>query len=97
MTKDRYKFSKILILGVPVVAQGEQTQLVSMRMWVQSLALLSGLTSNPMSYDVGHRRRLAPELLRLWFRTAAVTLIQNLAWALPYATGAALIKLKKKF
>ena len=29
--------------GVPVVAQQCQIQLVSMRMWVQSLALISGL------------------------------------------------------
>ena len=30
-------------LGVLVVAQWKHIQLVSMRMWVQSLALLSGL------------------------------------------------------
>ena len=29
--------------GVPVVAQRKQIQLVSIRMWVQSLGLLSGL------------------------------------------------------
>ena len=31
-------------VGVPVVAQRKQTQLVSLRMWVQNVALLSGLT-----------------------------------------------------
>ena len=30
------------VLGVPIVAQWEQIQLVSMRMWVRSLASLSG-------------------------------------------------------
>ena len=30
-------------MGVPVVAQRQQIQLVSMRLWVQSLASLSGL------------------------------------------------------
>ena len=34
---------KNLILGVPVVAQWKRIPLVSMRMWVQSLPLLSGL------------------------------------------------------
>ena len=33
----------LVMLGVPVVAQWKQTRLVSMRMRVQSLALLSGL------------------------------------------------------
>ena len=30
-------------MGVPIVAQQQRTQLVSTRMWVQYLALLSGL------------------------------------------------------
>ena len=30
-------------VGVPVVAQQQQTQLVSMKIWVQSLASISGL------------------------------------------------------
>ena len=34
---------KRMIRGVPVVVQWKQTWLVSMRMWVQSLALFSGL------------------------------------------------------
>ena len=32
-----------LVGGVPIVAQWERTPLVSMRMWVRSLVLLSGL------------------------------------------------------
>ena len=49
-----------------------------------------------MSYSVGHRRDLDPALLWLWWRPAAVALIRPLAWELPYATGAALKKEKKK-
>ena len=35
-------------------------------------------------------------MLCLWFRPAAIALIQPLAWELPYAMGAALKKEKKK-
>ena len=35
-----------------------------------------------------------PALLWLWYRPAAVALIQPLAWELPYATGATLKKKK---
>ena len=35
-------FKKHSLLGVPIVAQWKQIQLVSMRMWVQSLPSLSG-------------------------------------------------------
>ena len=34
---------KIRDIGVPVVAQGKQSQLGTMRLWVRSLASLSGL------------------------------------------------------
>ena len=37
-----------------------------------------------------------PALLWLWYRLAAVALIQPLAWELPYATGAALKSKKIK-
>ena len=53
-----------------------------MKMWVQYLALLSGL-----------RIRHCPEL---WGRPAAAALIQPLARELPYAAGAALKRKKKK-
>ena len=47
-------------------------------------------SSFAVSCGVGHRRVLDLALLWLWYRPAAATLIQPLAWELPYATGAAL-------
>ena len=38
-----YYSAVMSVKGVPIVTQQKQIQLVSMRMWVQSLALLSGL------------------------------------------------------
>ena len=53
-----------------------------------------------MSCGVGYRRSLEPTLLWLWYRLAAVVLIQPLPWEPPYAMGAVLkrqkIKIKKK-
>ena len=48
-----------------------------------------------MSCGVGQRRGSDPELLWLWCKQAAVTLIRPLAWEPPYATGVALGKAKK--
>ena len=55
-----------------------------------------------MSCDVGCRRGSDPTLLWLWCRLAAAAPIQPLAWAPPYAAGAAhkmakRQKKKKKF
>ena len=47
-----------------------------------------------MSCSVGCRRGL--DLALLWYRPAAETPIQPLAWELPYAPGAALKKERKK-
>ena len=49
-----------------------------------------------MSLGVGHRCSSDPALLCLWCRLAAAAQIQLLAWELPYATGVALKKKKKK-
>ena len=49
-----------------------------------------------MSCGVGRRRGSDPALLRLWGRLAAAALIQPLAWDLPYATGVALKRKKRK-
>jgi len=49
-----------------------------------------------MSCGVGHRHGLDSSLLWLWCRPAAATLIQPLAWELPYAAGVALKKKKKQ-
>ena len=47
-----------------------------------------------MSCGVGHRHGSDAELLWLWCRPVVTALIGPLAWTLPYATGAALKKLK---
>ena len=68
-----------------------------MKMQVRSLASLSGLRiSVAMSWGVGHRHGSDRVLLWLWCRLPAVAPIRPLAWELPYATGAALKKDKKK-
>ena len=70
------------ILEFPSVAQWKWIQLVSMRIQVRSLALLSGLRMR-------HR-------LELTCRPAAAVLIQPLSWELPCAAGVALKSKKKK-
>ena len=55
-----------------------------------------GQGPGPVSCGVGHRRSSDPELLWLRCRTAAIALIQLLAWELPYAPGVALRKKKRK-
>ena len=79
----------------PSWLSGLRTRLVSVRVRVRSLALLSGGSSVAMSCSVGHRHGLDPELLWLWCRQAAVVLIRPLARELPYASGIAL-KTKQK-
>ena len=67
-----------------------------MRMWVRSLALLSG-------FRIRHCPELCcrsqtcsdPALPWLWRRLAAAAPIQPLAWELPYASSAALKRPKK--
>ena len=75
-----------------------------MRMWVWSLALLTGLRIQryhrlhvATSSTVGQRCGLDLALSWLWHRPVAVALIWRLAWKLPYATGAALKKRKSDF
>ena len=45
---------------------------------------------------ISQRHGLDPELLWLWHRPAAVALIQSLARELPYATGVAIKRKRKK-
>ena len=49
-----------------------------------------------VSCGVGRRRGSDPALLWLWRRPVATALIRPLVWELPYATGAALEKAKRK-
>ena len=61
------------------MTQQKGIQLVSMRMWVRSLASLSGLTiCIAVSYGVGHRHDSDLALLWLWCRLAAAVQIQLL-------------------
>ena len=49
-----------------------------------------------MSYGIGRRCGSGPALLWLWYRREAVALIRPLARELPYATGVALKRKRKK-
>ena len=70
-----------------------------MRLWVQSLASLSGLSiwhCHELWCGVGHRCNSDPMLLWLWYRPAATAVIRPLAWEPPYAVAAALKRQKTK-
>ena len=80
-------------MGVPIMVQQKRIQLGTMRLWVRSLALLSGLRIWPgaaVSYSVACRCGSDPELPWLWCRPAAIALIQPLAWELLYGVSVAL-------
>ena len=68
-----------------------------MRLWVQSLALLSGLRIRlvAVSCGVGCRCGSDPVLLWLWCKPVATAPIGPLAWEPPYAMGAAQEMAKK--
>ena len=74
--------------GFPSWLSGLRTRLVSMRIWVQSLALLSGLRIQ-LCHALQYRSQ-TPMLLGLWCRPAGAAPIRPLAWELPYASGAKL-------
>ena len=87
---NKYKF----YLEFPLWLNGLHTQLVSMRMWVQSLTSFSGLRI--WHGHIGHRCSLDLALLWLWRRLPAAAPVQPLAQELPYAAGAALKRKKQK-
>ena len=68
-----------------------------MRLWVRSLALLSGLRIRHC-HELWCRLQmcLGPMLLWIWRRLVATAPIRPLAWEPPYATGAALEKAKRQ-
>ena len=76
------------------MAQRQQTRLASVRMWLQSLAVLGELRIS--SCGVGGRCSLDLAWLWLWCRMAAAALIRPLAWEPPGAAGAALKTKKRK-
>ena len=90
-------FSRRTLLGVSVVVQWKQIQLVSMRMPVRSPASLSG-SGIRCCHELWCRSQtwLRSTLLRLWRRPAAVALIRPLGWELPYGMNMALKSKKKR-
>ena len=82
-------FWKWITLGVPILVQQKWIQLGTMRLWVRSLASLSGLR-------ICCYHELWCKLQRRLGSAAAVALIGPLAWEHPYAAGAALKRQKDK-
>ena len=81
----------------PLWLSGLRPDIVSLRMQVLSLDLLSGLRIwHCHSCSIGPKWCSDPELLWLWCRPAAVAPIPPLAWEPPYATGVALKRKRKK-
>ena len=80
----------------PLWHSRNKSDLVSMRMWVQSLASLSGLGFGIAVSCVGHR--CGSDLALLWLanRPADAALIRPLDWKHPYAMSAALKKKNKQ-
>ena len=76
---------------------GFRTQLASMRTWVRSLALLSGLRiQHCHSFGVGVGCRCGSDVMLLWCRSASSAAVGPLAWELPYVMGVALKRQKTK-
>ena len=80
--------------GVPVVAQWKWIRLGTMRLWVQSLASVSGLRIwhclemwCRSQTRLGSGIPVALVLLWLWCRLAATALIRPLAWEPPICHG----------
>ena len=73
------------------MVQRKQIPLGTMRLWVQSLASLSGLRIRHCR-ELWCRSQMSsdPMLLWLWCRPAATAPIRPLAWEPPYAMGTAL-------
>ena len=81
--------SNIKSIGSSHHGSVEMNRLVSMRMQVRYLALLSGLRIQRCC-ELWFRWGSDPTLLWLWCGLAAAAPIRPLAWELPYAAGVAL-------
>ena len=79
------------VYGVPVMAQWKRVQPGTMRLWVESLASLSGLRIWRCC-ELWYRSQmwLGLALLWLWCRPGATAPIGPLGWEPLYAAGAAL-------
>ena len=86
-----------LYVGVPILAKWKRIWLGTMRLWVPSLASLSGLRIwCCRECGVGCKLVSDLALLWLWRGLAAVVPIRSLAWKLPYVASVALKSKKKK-
>ena len=97
MPNKRFK-KKIEAPGVPVMAQGKQIQLGTMRLRVRSLALLHGLRIW-RCHELWCRSQMwlgSGIAVALVHMPAATTPIRPLAWEPLYVAGAALKSKKKK-
>ena len=84
-------------MGVPIVVQWKRIQLVSLRMWIRSLASISGLRIQRCSeLWCRSKMRLGSGIVLLWHRPAAAAPIQSLAWEFPHVASAALKSKEKK-
>ena len=82
---------KIYITGVPIVVQWKWIRLGTMRLWVPSLALLSGLRIwHCCELWFRSQTLLGSSVVWLWCGSAATALIRPLAWEPPYAVCEAL-------
>ena len=72
------RYSNYLLIGVPVMVLRKQIWLETMRLWIWSLASLSGL-------GIRH-------CCELWCRPAVTAPIRPLAWEPPYIVNVALKK-----
>ena len=90
--------SKTEFQEFPSWHQWKQIQPRTMRVWVRSLATLSGLgiwrCHEP--HVVGHRHSSYLALLWLWRKPAAVAPVRSLVWEPPYAADVALKRQKDK-
>ena len=66
-----------------------QVRSLDFAQWVKDLAFV-------VSYSIGHRCALDPELLWLWCQPATTAPIWSLTWEPPYATGAPPPKKKER-
>ena len=95
---EQSSFWYLLIFSIwefPLWLSGLRTQLVSMRLWVPSLASLSGLRIwHATICSIGYRCGSDLTLLWLWCRMAVAAPTQHLAQEFPYATDEALNRKK---
>ena len=96
LTSQNGHHQKMYKQGVPILVQQKPIRLGTMKLWVWSLASLSGLKIWHCHELWYHKHGSDPMLLWLWCKPAAVAPIRPLPWELPYAAGLALKKAKKK-